>query len=517
MIIAERPLHAELDRIFELHGDRTALVDAASGCAWSYAELSARTGAAADFLLRAGAAPGRPVLSLLPNSVEALVLFLGALRAGIDVAPVSPQASARDLRHQLELVPASVCVHSAATCELVRRAAGDVVRRNLELDGTLSWLDGAAAPATPERAARLYLQTSGTTGEPKALVFDCERLWLGASAFAAHHRFLDARCRFLNLLPMSYLGGLFNLGMLPLGLGASVVISEPFSGRSLLRFWRDVERFEVDVLWLVPTIVRGLLRLAGRTAGPSQAVRERVRASFLGTAPADLALKRRFEEQFGIALLENYALSETTFVSSESLDGDPPRVEGSVGEVLPFVELRCRPPAAAEAPGEIEVRTPYGFLGYLGCDGAIAQPGDDDGWFATGDVGRLTPEGTLVYQGRTRDIIKKGGYLIALREIELLAEQLEAVEEASAVPVAHDFFGEDYVLALRLAPDAAAEATLPRVRGWLREELARYKWPDDVVVRSDFPRTASGKVRKGQLAEEIQKAKLAPSEAGSAR
>jgi fatty-acyl-CoA synthase len=112
----------------------------------------------------------------------------------------------------------------------------------------------------------------------------------------------------------------------------------------------------------------------------------------------------------------------------------------------------------------------------------------------------------LLYRGRTRDIIKRAGYLIVLREVEVLAEQHALVEEASAVPVSHDFYGEDYVLAVRIRPGAAAkvEDPLADIRIWVNGTLAKYKWPGKIVECEDFPRTASGKVRKSVFADELE-------------
>jgi acyl-CoA synthetase (AMP-forming)/AMP-acid ligase II len=179
--------------------------------------------------------------------------------------------------------------------------------------------------------------------------------------------------------------------------------------------------------------------------------------------------------------------------------------------VLPFVQLRCapsQPDSGEHLPGEIEVNTPYLFLGYLRGDGQIERPTTDDGYFATGDLGRVNEQGTLLYEGRTRDIVKKGGHMLVLREIEVLAEKHPLIEEASAVPIDHPFFGEDYVLAVRVRSQDDDGDPLASLRTWLKGELAQFKLPGDIVERTDFPRTISGKIVKRRLAEEIQKERL---------
>ena len=515
MIAEIRSCQEDLRRLFQTQPHAPALIDAESGASWSYADLDDLTARVAGFLLARGAGPERPVVAVLPNAVDTLVLFLGALRAGVDFAPLTPQTSARDLDSWLSLVEPGFCIHSLSASEVVEATGSDVERVSIVPNGSFGWLGSDPAPdlAASDRASRLLLHTSGTTGEPKVLVFDCDRLWSSGRAFARHHDFLGPECRFFNILPMSYLGGLYNLGLIPLGIGGSVAVGDAFSGKSFISFWQDLERIAINVLWLVPTIMRGLLTLTQRTKSRgADRVRNQIRACFVGTAPIDLATKQAFEQEFGIPVLENYALSETTFITSETLGSRYHRKEGSVGEVLPYVDLRClaAPDAGGaqdgdEDPKEIQVKTPYLFLGYLRQDGNIELPETRDGYFPTGDLGEVVGGTTLLYRGRTRDIIKKGGYLIVLREVELLAEQHALVEEAVAVPVEHAFYGEDYVLAIRLSPGTASEDALSEIRIWVNSNLARYKWPGKIIERAEFPRTSSGKIRKRLLTEELSK------------
>ena len=508
---AIRSCQGDLRRLFDTQPAAPALIDGRSGTVLSYADLDALSARASAWLASQGASPERPVVAVLPNAVDTLVLFLGALRAGIDFAPLTCQTSARDLAAWLKLVNPAVCVYSLSSSEVVEASDSGVPRISIVPNASFDWLEGVAPAALPgtERAARLLLHTSGTTGEPKVLVFDADRLWSSGRAFARHHDFLGADCRFYNILPMSYLGGLYNLFLLPLGAGASVAVGDTFSGRSFISFWSDLERLEVNVLWLVPTIMRGLLTLTRRTKSRgTDLVRNEIRACFAGTAPLDLATKQGFEDEFGIAVLENYALSETTFITSETLGSRYRRQEHSVGEALPYVSVQtqaARDGADAEGPREFEVHTPYLFLGYLDADGKVELPETPDGFFRTGDLGQITAENTLLYLGRTRDIIKKGGYLVALREIEVLTEQHPLVEEAVAIPVEHEFYGEDYVLACRLGDGSDPKDALAEVRIWVNENVAQYKWPGKLVQRDDFPRTPSGKVQKRLLSEELSR------------
>ena len=351
-------------------------------------------------------------------------------------------------------------------------------------------------------AGKILLGTSGTTGVPKAMVIDGDVLWSSGRAFVDFHSLSNSGARFWNYLPVSYLGGLFNLGLIPLATEGSIVMDETFSGKTYLTYWQNVERYGIDTLWLVPTIVRGLVSL-GRVAKRRAVDVDRiVKRCFLGTAPIDLATKREFEIMFGRPLLENFALSETTFLTSEIASTIANRSEGSTGELLPYVSLSFRQVADAEmenAAQEILVKTPFLLDGYLDESGAVSRETDVEGFFPTGDLGYLNASGALVVAGRIRDIIKKGGYFIALREIEILAESLRGVREAAAVPVCHDFYGESYVLCI--IPEGVADADFrTRVGRDLRGRLAQYRWPEEVRLVEELPKTASGKVCKTVLA-----------------
>ena len=143
----------------------------------------------------------------------------------------------------------------------------DGAQKKIAPDGKFEWLRGfdATGPqSTQGQSSQIFVLSGGTTAEPKVVVIDADRLWSAGCAFVDHHEFLDPDCRFYNIMPMSYLGGLFNLGLIPMAAQARTVIAEPFSGLAILRLWRDCERFDINVLWLVPTLARALVQAANR-------------------------------------------------------------------------------------------------------------------------------------------------------------------------------------------------------------------------------------------------------------
>lgn len=451
-----------------------------------------------------GLAPNSTVMALMPNTADTLILFYAAMAAGINYAPVACTATASEVLRWIGLVKPAACFLTDLTQpELVRvLAERKIPVIKVTADGSLSWLP--ARESSRCGRGKIMLGTSGTTGLPKAMVIDGDVLWSSGKAFVDFHAMGRCDARFWNYLPVSYLGGLFNLGLIPMAAEGSVVMDEAFSGKTYLTYWQMVQRYGINTLWLVPTIVRGLVNLGRVVQRRPQNIDRVVQRCFLGTAPIDLATKREFEAMTGRLLLENFALSETTFLTSETVASVHLRSEGSVGEPLPYASLSFRPVTNEESGNpaqEIMVKTPFLFDGYLDEQGQVSKVLDEQERFATGDLGYLNAAGALVVCGRIRDIIKKGGYFIALREIELLAQSLPGVREAAAVPIRHDFYGESYVLFV-VAQDAADTGLKERLARQVHEQLAQYRWPEDVKMVEALAKTSSGKVRKSVMAEQ---------------
>lgn len=495
-----RSFNHDFDAIVTVYSDRIALVKfGEEEYSLTYRQLDILADRNIAWMRTLDINPGDRVGVALPNSLELLVLFVACLRGGVDFAPLACDTANDEIQRWAHLIKPRCCFFSPlladqviSTLETTNRLCVPVM-----VDGRFGHLPKDAGVQQHSSNACLYLFSSGTTGIPKAIVINGDRLWSSGYAFVRlHGAGFDKPFRIWNYLPQSYLGGLFNLALIPFSVAGTVVVDEIFSGKTFLSFWQTLERYEINTLWLVPTIVRGLIAIGSRTQRarilPCTQV---VDLAFLGTAPIERDTKAQFEKLFGISLLENYGLSETTFITSEFSSEADMRNDGSVGRCLPYVELRFRSVSGEDAAySEILVHTPYSMDGYLDENGNLMFP-DQDGFFPTGDLGYLDATGKLVLTGRIKDIIKKGGYFIGLREIELLAQRHPQVEEAAAVSIPHQFYGESYRLKVRMK-SAANKEEEEDIRNFMFSSLAKHKWPESVDVVDNFPLTASGKVRK---------------------
>ena len=493
----------ELDQIARKHSDDIAFLDHV-GRALSYQNLMRQIGYAQGWLNSMGLNPGDSVVVMLPNAIETLVLFLACVRGGFIYAPLPCTATLREVIRWKKITRAEICLiaEPVAISQQAQIKTLDWSVEIIKMGGELEWPACKHLPIYENSG--LVLATSGSTGEPKAMLLSCDRLWLSANAFLSFHTLQETQLRFWNYLPMSYLGGLFNLALIPLAAGGSAYIDDAFSGKTFLGFWQTVGRYDINSLWLVPSILRGLLTLSHRSG--QDRFYSRIKHCFLGTAPIFLEEKNRFSSVFGIMPYENYGLSETTFISSESKNNLSARLEGGVGEIMPQIKIKCKTPGkeGERAVSEIYVKTPFSFMGYLSENGLTPPAMDEDGYIATGDFGHLV-DNQLVLTGRGRDIIKKGGVLILLREIEQLSVSYFNVVEAAAVSIEHPFYGESYNLYIRLQdPIENKNEFLNLFSAWVHTQIFKEKWPEKILICNEFPRTASGKIQKHILSARSQ-------------
>ena len=427
----------------------------------------------------------RRVLAIVPNCNEAAILYLASMISGVDLCILGDSFAEQELNRAVRaFAPDLLVFMNPGSVTLSQDLLGGLSVLSLE-SLTEGWPDscGAVAERSREfRSGRQIVATSGSTGEPKMLVLSATKLWESAQVFVNLYK-LNSGNAFWNFLPMSYLGGTFNLLLIPLAAGGKILMDQTFGAGTFLRFFSTINRFEVNTLWIIPTILRGIRRLIGDGGGKWLSATQKI--SFIGTAPSMPEERRWLEKVLKCEVYENYGLTETTFLLAEPLR--TPESNADYGmQPFPGVELED-----SETRKTLRVKTPFLFDGYLrGAE--LESPLENCEWFDTKDVIETRQVG-FSFTRREREIVKKGGVLINLAEVESLFRPLVGWAEVAAIPVEDHFYGENYVLLYESPDQDPGESA---IIASLSQHVSKMKMPSDVRSIPRLPRTRSGKVDK---------------------
>ena len=261
--------------------------------------------------------------------------------------------------------------------------------------------------------------------------------------------------RFYNVLPMTYLGGFYNLLLIPILAEGSLALDGAFGVPNLYGFWENVQTFGVNTLWFTATMLSMLLSLEDDE--DVSFLKSRIRIALCGMAPLAGSVKKRFEERFGFFLYENYALSETTFLTTH-VPGRPYK-EGTVGLPLDGVEVHRRlgnlRPLPPGQDGQVAVRSAYLMKGYRQV--GAGRPGQPAARRHRPHRRHRTHgrRGRIVHHRRLKDLIIRGGVNISPKAIEDVFYRIDAVEEAAVVGVPHAVYGEEVAVAIKVKTPSA--------------------------------------------------------------
>jgi acyl-CoA synthetase (AMP-forming)/AMP-acid ligase II len=299
---------------------------------------------------------------------------------------------------------------------------------------------------------------------------------------------VDRPSRFLGVLPLHHTNGQVFNTLLPALTGATVFCHMDFGLPFFSSFWADVKNFRIEYVDMVPTVIRTLLALPPQNPPDVSSLKYVV----CGGAPVPAEVLDEFQDRFGVAVLQEYGLTEATCVSA--MEGPSARRRGTVGRPLPgtLVEIRDQDGRICEPNrrGEIFLRSDCAMIGYLG--GADEKDAvRRDGWLATGDIGTLDDDGFLTITGRLKHVIIKGGENIHPEDVERVAHRCEFVRDAMALGIPDEFFGETVGLMIVWRNGIAQEIELKRV---LDDELPIHWRPSCITSVESVPRNPSGKI-----------------------
>lgn len=491
------------------HPDDVAVVEAASGRRTTWAELDDQVSRVAAGLGEVGSVAGYRVMLVMGNRLEFVTTYFGALRAQQVAVPVNPgstppeiagvaldcgarvvvvdEGSVAQVREALDLAAAQQPDAAAPLVITVGTTVRPGERSYDELLGHGD--DGWTELRDPETLAAL-LYTSGASGRPRAAMLTHRALLANADQIAAvEPPMLAADDVILGVLPLFHVYGLNAVLGGCVRMQARLVLADTFDPNGTLDL---IEDEAVSIVPVAPPVFAHWLRMddLAERLGP-------VRLVLSGSAPLDAEVIGRFEESARVPVHQGYGLTEAAPVVTSTLCSDSAEA-GSVGAALPGIEVRLRDvdgraPEGTD-PGDIEIRGDNLFSGYWP-DGAEAP--DDEGWWRTGDVGFLDPDGDLFLIDRSKDLVIISGFNVYPTEVEEVIRRVDGVSDAAVIGVADERTGEAVVAyVVSVGDPEEVRAAVARQCG---EQLARFKQPRVVHVVAELPRTVTGKIQKGRL------------------
>ncbi|MCA3085702.1 MAG: malonyl-CoA synthase [Rhodocyclaceae bacterium] len=476
------------------------------------AEFDELTGRYAAFIQSLGVEPGDRVAVQVEKSVEAVMLYLACLRAGVVYLPLNTAYRESEIAYFLGDAAPKVFVHSpkdaewvAPICESLRLAnrftmPPSRLDENAKADEKRADWDRNARNCPPingfvhrnddDLACILY--TSGTTGRSKGAMLTHKNLSSNALTLHRAWGFTETDV-LLHCLPLFHVHGLFVALNTILLNGGMMIFHTRFDGAAAIAALR-----EATVFMGVPTYYTRMLAEPGFNAHCCQ----HMRLFVSGSAPLLAETFEEFRQRTGHTILERYGMTETGMITSNPLNAE--RRGGTVGFPLPEIDVRVALDDGGIAKsgeiGHIQLKGPNVLAGYWRMPEKTAEEFTPDGYFKTGDMGVFSNDGYLSIVGRSKDLVISGGYNVYPKEIELLLDTLDGVAESAVIGLPHPDFGEAVAAVVAKKADAALEEAA--VISTLKKQLANFKVPKRVFVVAELPRNAMGKVQKNVLRQQ---------------
>jgi malonyl-CoA/methylmalonyl-CoA synthetase len=467
----------------------------------TYTDLFAFSGRLANFLIARGVRPGDRVAAHVEKSVPALILSYAVMRAGAIYLPLNNAYTLAELDYFLNDAEPSLVVCDPAEREGVAAIAATIGAKieTLDASGQGSLVEGALSCAADfdtaicrgdNLAAILY--TSGTTGRSKGAMLTHDNLVSNAVNLREYWRF-SADDVLIHALPIYHTHGLFVATNTVFFAGGGLIFLPKFDADTILRLMP-----RASVLMGVPTFYVRLLQHPNLDRETTRLMRLFVS----GSAPLLAETHREWQARTGHAILERYGMTETNMITSNPYEGA--RIAGTVGFPLPDVAVRVANPetgalCGGEEIGVIEVKGPNVFKGYWRMPEKTAAEFRPDGYFITGDLGKIDTAGYVHILGRGKDLVISGGFNVYPKEIESEIDALPGVIESAVIGVPHDDFGEGVTAVVVPAPGVVLEESA--IIAALAQRLAKFKLPKRVLSIPELPRNTMGKVQKNALRE----------------
>ena len=492
------------DSLFGRHtGSSAVFLHLPDGSSLSHDAFLKQTAQFAHAIADIGLSAGDRLAVQIQKSPQALAVYAACAQSGVIFLPLNTAYTAAEVDYFVGNSGAKLLLADHGKLDDLASVAErhGATLMSLNADGTGSFPQ--AADDKPNEFATVdrdiddlaaFLYTSGTTGRSKGAMLSQRNLLSNTEVLVDYWKFTD-KDALLHALPIFHTHGLFVATNITLLAGGSMIFLPKFDAAEVIRHMP-----RATSMMGVPTFYTRLLD----EPAFDQALTAHMRLFISGSAPLLAETHKLFESRTGHRILERYGMTETNMNTSNPYDGE--RRAGTVGFALPGIEIKvCDPDSGAELPngdiGVVEVRGPNVFQGYWQMPEKTAEELREDGFFITGDLGKIDDRGYLQIVGRGKDLIISGGYNIYPKEIELVLDEQPGVLESAVIGAPHGDFGEGVVAVL--VPEPGAVPDMKAIKAAMASELARFKQPKHFALLDTLPRNTMGKVQKNLLRDQF--------------
>jgi len=487
---------------FNRMGDKTAIIlpgESGPLATVTFSELDAYATRAANFFLEQGIQRGDRIILYTPKCMAQVTAHIGAQKIGAVSVPLNPGFTRSEMTYYLTDSGAKMAVAGRSEAAVIEAIEPELPIVTVNPDEPQHWKKCFPGEDTPLPAAdvdagdpAMIIYTSGTTGQPKGAVLTQANLIHDVRNILKIWEITDADV-LCHALPLFHIHGLCFALHTALAAGATVILLDAFRPKQVVDVLsRKDGALSCTVFMAVPTMYN---RLFGALSGELPDF-SHLRLLTSGSAPLRPKDFHRIKEIFGKEPVEREGMSETGMNFSNPLNGK--RKPGTIGLPLPGLEVRIVDPielteVAAGETGEIWLKGPGITPGYWGKK-EETEKAFVNGWFRTGDLGKIDEDGYYCITDRLKHIIITGGENVSPKEIESVINQHDAVSESCVVGVPDEKWGEIIAAAIRLQPHATA--TDHQIKDHCKQHLLSWKCPKTILFVDEIPRNTMGKVLK---------------------
>ena len=501
-----------LKQISKKNSNRIFLIDSNTGEEIRYKTLDEKANGVVKLLKDFGFKKGDRIAILLDNSISTVYFYFACLYSGISVVPINSVMTHDEINHIIKNSNSrGVVINENTKVQFNTNTSNHlkIIHLNysnhnkkrtshdyfINLNTLPNSTNSVLFHNVSQNDEMCLIYSAGTTSKPKAIPHTIKDLVHNAQSFGKIMN-INSQNRFCNILSLMYLGGYYNLLMLPYVLNSSVVLTNVFNPTLAASFWEPIIKNHVNTLWLVPSIMSILLEL-DRTNKGKIYCKKNIRLCLCGTAPLPSPVKQSFEKNYGIKIFENYGLSETLFISTVSRKNHLSKP--GLGKILPNIQIKIIDKQGKklfdESEGEILVKTPY--LTKIFTDQNDLKK-LSQGWFETGDLGKIINQ-SLFITGRKKDLIIRGGINISPANIENLFHKNKNVLECAVVGIPHKFQGEEIIAVIRINENSNFEKVKDDLNISSKRNLSTLQQPSRIVNLKQFPHATYGKIQKNKI------------------